>query len=49
MHPILREIFMEPVGWMTIIGGLVIIGLPLVLGMFLRRKMREEQDGKPKK
>lgn len=49
MHPILREIFMEPVGWMTIIGGLVIIGLPLVLGMFLRRKMREEQDDKRKK
>ena len=38
----------QPLG-LTIIGGLVIIGLPLVLGMFLRRKMREEQDGKPKK
>ena len=49
MHPILREIFMEPVGWMTLIGGLVIIGLPVVLGIFMRRKMREEQDGKPKK
>ena len=42
MHPILREIVMEPVGWMTLIGGLV-IDLPLVLGLFLRRKMREEQ------
>lgn len=48
MHPILREIVMEPVGWMTLIGGLVILGLPLVLGIFLRRKMREEAGGKGK-
>ena len=49
MHPILREIFMEPVGWMTIIGGLVIVGLPLWIGVFLRRKMREEEGDKGKK
>lgn len=43
MHPMLREMLMEPVGWMTIIGGLIIIGVPLWLAVFLRRKIREEE------
>lgn len=46
MHPMLREMLMEPVGWLTIIGGLIILGVPLWLAVFLRRKMREEERDK---
>ena len=48
MHPVLREIFMEPVGWLTIIGALIILGLPLWLAVFIRRKQRDEDKNKKK-
>ncbi len=42
MHPILREMLTEPVGWLTIIGALIILGLPLFTALFIRRKMRAD-------
>ena len=42
MHPIMREMFAEPVGWLTIIGGIIIIALPFVVRAFIRKQMREE-------
>lgn len=47
MHPILREMLTEPVGWLTIAVGLVILGLPLGTALFIRRRMRHESgDGR---
>ncbi|TYT25335.1 hypothetical protein FZO89_03090 [Luteimonas viscosa] len=42
MHPILREMLTEPVGWLTIIGALIILGLPLFTALFIRRRMRAD-------
>ncbi len=42
MHPILREMLTEPVGWLTIAGGLIILGMPLATALFIRRRMRDE-------
>lgn len=42
MHPILREMLYEPVGWLTIAGGLIILFMPLVTALFIRRRMRED-------
>ena len=47
MHPMLVEMLQKPVGWLTIIGGLVIIILPFYVRGFIRKQMREEeQQGK---
>ena len=43
MHPIMREMFAEPVGWLTIIGALIILGLPLVTALFIRKRMKEDE------
>jgi hypothetical protein len=43
MHPILREILLEPVGWLAIGGSLVMFGIGLWVSLFLRKKMREEE------
>ena len=43
MHPILREVLTEPVGWLTIAVALVILGMPLATALFIRRRMREEE------
>lgn len=40
MHPILREILLEPVGWLAIGGSLVMFGLGIALAVFIRRKVR---------
>ncbi len=46
MHPILREIFMEPVGWLSIGGSIVMVGISVFVAMFVRRKIREEEKKK---
>jgi LPXTG-motif cell wall-anchored protein len=45
MHPILEELFMKPVGWMTLggLGFIVLIGV--YLWLFVRKRMRQEGDG----
>ena len=47
MHPILREILMEPVGWLAIGGSIVMVGIGAFVALFVRRKVRE--DGKKPK
>ena len=42
MHPIWVEMLQKPVGWLTIIGGIIIIALPFVVRAFIRKQMREE-------
>ena len=41
MHPILREILMEPVGWLAIGGSIVMVGIGAFVASFVRRKVRE--------
>jgi len=48
MHPILREILMEPVGWLAIGGSIVTVGIGAFVALFVRRKMREDEK-KPKR
>ncbi len=43
MHPILREIFMEPVGWLASGGSIVMVGISVFVALFVRRKVREEE------
>lgn len=43
MHPILREILLEPVGWLAIGGSLMMFGIGIWVSLFLRKKMREEE------
>lgn len=43
MHPILREILLEPVGWLAIGGSIVMVGIAFAVAMFVRRKVREEE------
>ena len=43
MHPILREMFAEPVGWLTIIGALIILGLPLFIALFIRKRIKDDE------
>ncbi len=43
MHPILREILMEPVGWLAIGGSIVMVGISVLVALFVRRKVREEE------
>ena len=43
MHPILREIFMEPVGWLAFGGSIVMVGISVFVALFVRRKVREEE------
>lgn len=42
MHPIWVEMLQKPVGWLTIIGGIILIGMPFVVRAFIRKQMREE-------
>ncbi len=46
MHPMLREMLMQPVGWLTIATGLIILGLPLWIYIFTRRRMKQEKRDK---
>ena len=46
MHPILRDMLMEPLGWLTISGALIILGIPVFTAFFIRRKMREDERDK---
>ena len=46
MHPILHEMLLRPVGWLTISGALIIVGIPLFTVLFIRRKMREDERNK---
>lgn len=43
MHPILREIFLEPVGWLAIGGSIVMFGLGLAFALFLRQRVKDEE------
>lgn len=43
MHPILREILLEPVGWLAIGGSLVMFGIGIWVAVFLHRRMREDE------
>ena len=43
MHPIMREMFAEPVGWLTIIGALIILGLPLFIALFVRTRIKDDE------
>ena len=43
MHPVLREILMEPVGWLAIGGSIVMVGISVFVALFVRRKVREEE------
>jgi len=43
MHPILREILMEPVGWLAIGGSIVMVGISVFVALFVRRKVRDEE------
>lgn len=45
VHPILREILLEPVGWLAIGGSLVMFGLGIALAVFIRRKIRSGGRG----
>ncbi len=45
MHPILREILLEPVGWLAIGGSLVMFGLGIALAVYIRRKVRGSRRG----
>ncbi|WP_158601791.1 hypothetical protein [Solilutibacter pythonis] len=42
MHPMLVEMLQKPVGWLTIIGAVILIGMPFVVRAFIRKQMREE-------
>lgn len=45
MNPVLREILMEPVGWLAIGGSLVMIALMVGIHLYVRKQVRrEEQD-----
>ncbi len=43
MHPILREIFLEPVGWLAIGGSLVMFAIGIATAVFIRRRVREQE------
>ncbi len=43
MHPILREIFLEPVGWLAIGGSIVMFAIGIGTGIFIRRRIREQE------
>lgn len=46
MHPVLVEMLSKPVGWLTIGGGLIMLGIAVGFAVFVRRKMREEARGR---
>lgn len=43
MHPVLREILLEPVGWLAIGGSIVMFGLGVALAWYVHRKVRESE------
>ncbi|MGY0504774.1 hypothetical protein [Luteimonas sp. e5] len=48
MHPIWVEMLQKPVGWMTIIGMVIMLVMPFVVRSFIRKRMREEEGGDAK-
>lgn len=46
MHPILRELLMEPVGWMTLGGTVIMVAVGIGVGLFARRRMKAENQRK---
>ena len=48
LHPVLREILMEPVGWLAIGGSIVMVGIAFAVAMFVRKKVREEEKRPPR-
>lgn len=44
MHPILVEMLQKPVGWLTIIGAVILIAIPFVGRAFIRKQMRKDED-----
>lgn len=43
MHPVLVEMLQKPVGWLMIVGTIILFGTPLAVGAFLRKKIRDEE------
>lgn len=44
MHPILHEILFTPMGWLLIAGTIIMLGIGIVLHLFIRNRMREEDQ-----
>lgn len=42
MHPVLVEMLQKPVGWLTIIGAVILVGMPFVIRAFIRKQERDE-------
>ncbi|WP_158543499.1 hypothetical protein [Dyella solisilvae] len=43
MHPVWHAILLEPVGWLAIGGSVVMVGIILAVGCYVRCKVREEE------
>lgn len=43
MHPILVELLARPVGWLTIGGAAIMLGIAIGIPLFIRHKARTEQ------
>lgn len=46
MHPILHAILLEPVGWLSIGGSIIMVATGIAVGLFVRRKVREQEREK---
>ncbi|WP_157971306.1 hypothetical protein [Dyella sp. C9] len=46
MHPVWHAILLEPVGWLAIGGSIVMVGIILSVGLYVRAKVRE---GEPRR
>lgn len=44
MHPILVELLARPVGWLTIGGALIMLGIAVGIPLFILHKAKTEQD-----
>jgi hypothetical protein len=42
MHPVLVELFARPVGWLTIGGALIMLGITIGVPLFIRSRERAE-------
>jgi hypothetical protein len=47
MHPIWHAILFEPVGWLAIGGSVIMVGIALTVGLYVRSKVREEERRPP--
>jgi hypothetical protein len=42
MHPVFVELFARPVGWLTIGGALIMLGITVGVPLFIRSRERAE-------